>query len=138
SAGFVEHSDLTSNGNARFFGLFGRLTTNVNERGSFFTNQRVNIDSFPTRFVFRVHDGTNPPADGFAFVIQGNSPLALGAVGGALGYGPAQFQPARGIRNSVAVKFDFYSNLGEGDNSTGLFTDGRQPMVREFGLPPPI
>src|SRR5262249_53031329 len=32
-----------------------------------------------------------------------------------------------------AVKFDIYDNAGEGDNSTGLFSDGRSPTVPETG-----
>jgi Cu/Ag efflux protein CusF len=34
-----------------------------------------------------------------------------------------------GIGNSVAVKFDIYSNAGEGTDSTGLYTDGTIPTV---------
>ena len=33
----------------------------------------------------------------------------------------------RGIPNSVAVKFDLYNNQGEGNDSTGLYTDGAAP-----------
>src|SRR5262249_54361640 len=40
----------------------------------------------------------------------------------------------RGITNSIAVKFDVFNNSGEGINSTGLFTGGRSPTVREPGL----
>ena len=32
-----------------------------------------------------------------------------------------------GIPNSVAVKFDLFSNNGEGNDSTGLYTDGAAP-----------
>src|SRR5262249_19021796 len=94
-AGFDSHDDLTGNGTAQFTNRLVRLTTNLNAAGSAFSNQRVNIDRFTTSFTFRIHDGTNPPADGFAFVIQNNAPTALGGNGGALGYG--------GMGNSVAV-----------------------------------
>ena len=46
--------------------------------------------------------------------------------GGDLGYG--------GIGNSVAIKFDYYNNAGEGDDSTGLFTDGADPYVPAIDL----
>ena len=69
---------------------------------------------------------TNPLADGFTFTIQGNNPNALGFGGGDLGYG--------GIGNSVAIKFDYYNNAGEGTDSTGLYTDGAHPMVPAIDL----
>jgi hypothetical protein len=34
-----------------------------------------------------------------------------------------------GIGSSVAVKFDLYNNAGEGNNSTGLYTDGTSPTT---------
>jgi hypothetical protein len=47
-----------------------------------------------------------------------------------LGYGPdpGTKTPA-GIPNSVAVKFDFFSNSGEGNDSTGFFVNGVSPTV---------
>jgi hypothetical protein len=64
--------------------------------------------------------------DGITFTIQSNSPAALGASGGGLGYA--------GIANSVAVKFDTFNNAGEGNDSTGLFTDGAAPTVPAIDL----
>jgi Legume lectin domain len=32
------------------------------------------------------------------------------------------------MTNSVAVKFDLYSNAGEGPDSTGIYTNGAAPM----------
>jgi hypothetical protein len=48
-----------------------------------------------------------------------------------LGYGGSP-----GIGNSVAVKFDLYSNAGEGPNSTGIYTDGADPTVPAIDLTP--
>src|SRR5262249_59652580 len=56
------------------------------------------------------------------FLVQANSPTALGFGGGSLGY--------QGIPNSVAIKFDVWNNEGETDNSTGIFFGGGFP-----GLP---
>jgi len=43
-----------------------------------------------------------------------------------LGYGSAN---GSGIPNSIAVKFDLYSNNGEGADSTGLYVNGAAPMT---------
>jgi hypothetical protein len=115
----------------------GRLTHgSFSEAGSFFATERVGVAAFSTTFTFRIVPGTLPMADGLTFTIQDNAPTELGPAGGGLGYGPDfPGSPARGIRNSVAVKFDVYDNAGEGINSTGLFTDGRSPTVPEAGSP---
>src|SRR5207248_751848 len=54
-------------------------------------------------------------------VIQRVGPNAVGATGMGIGYG--------GIATSIGVKFDLYNNLGEGINSTGLFTNGTTPTT---------
>jgi enamine deaminase RidA (YjgF/YER057c/UK114 family) len=87
--------------------------------GSVFATNAVNVTNFSTQFNFQLLGGTNPTADGMTFTIQGVSNAALGGTGGALGYA--------GIAKSVAIKFDLYSNAGEGPNSTGLYTLGAQP-----------
>jgi Legume lectin domain. len=131
SDGFSSYTGLAANGSAKFIDSLVQLTDGGgSEAGSFFSTTRVGIRGFTTSFRFRVHEGTTPRADGFTFIIQSNSPAALGASGMALGYG--------GIRNSLAVKFDFFNNSGEGPNSTGVFTGGRIPTVRLAGLPPEI
>jgi hypothetical protein len=94
-----------------------------------FTNNRVGIANFNTSFQFEIHDGSTPEADGFTFIIQGNSPNALGPTGGGLGYGSDTVGGSGGIPNSIAIKFDIFSNNGEGSNSTGLFVGGDSPTV---------
>ena len=57
--------------------------------------------------------------DGFAFVVQHQSPTALGEGGGGLGYA--------GIRNSLAVEFDTYYNPEAGEpyeNHVSVHTNG--------------
>jgi hypothetical protein len=93
------------------------------EDASAFWNQKVGVSAFTNDFSFQI---TNPGADGFAFVIQGNTPTALGGSGGALGYGSGSLAA---IPNSVAVKFDLYNNSGEGTNSTGLYVNGAAPIL---------
>lgn len=76
----------------------------------------VDVTSFTTQFDFQITGGTNPTADGMTFVLQNIGLTAVGAAGGGLGY--------NSIAKSVAVKFDLYNNTGEGNNSTGLRTNG--------------
>ncbi len=89
-----------------------------NEVASAFWNTPVNVQSFTTTFTFQL---TNANADGFTFAIQNVGPTAIGTGGSSLGYG--------GMPTSVAVKFDFHNNAGEGNNSTGLYTNGAVPTV---------
>src|SRR3984893_2820704 len=120
-SGFTS-AGLTLNGNAAINGTRLRLTNGgSNEAGSAFFNTSVNVQSFTNDFSFQL---TSSTADGFTFTIQGNSPTALGARGGGLGYGGTL-----GIGKSMAVKFDLYSNLGEGSDSTGLYTNGASPTT---------
>jgi hypothetical protein len=133
--GFVNHDDLTANtspgGRPVFVSGLARLTdAGGSEAATVFSNTKANITNFSTTFVFRFSEGTVPRADGITFIIEGNSPQALGALGGGLGYA--------GIHNSVAIKFDLFNNSGdpsEGPPSTGIFTDGRAPTIRQPGLP---
>src|SRR5262249_52449797 len=113
---------------ARVNGNNLQLTDGGNtEAGSAFTVTPVSVARFTTSFSFQL---LNPNADGFAFVLQGVSPTALGGTGGGLGYAP---DPGTGvgpaIGKSVAVKFDLFNNAGEGVNSTGLYTNGAEPTA---------
>jgi hypothetical protein len=78
----------------------------------------VNIQTFTTDFTFQQASAT---ADGMTFAIQNASPTAVGGNGSSLGYAP--------IANSLAIKFDLYSNAGEGSDSTGLYLNGALPTV---------
>ena len=133
STGFTCHGDLNANGNAIFAGSLARLTDGGGgEAGSIFSLNKIDVRKFTTSFKFQIHTpGSNPMADGMCWVVQGNSPTALGFSGGGLGYGPDTRGGPRGIRNSLCVKFDIYDNQGEGNNSTGLFGDGRSPTLPE-------
>lgn len=123
---------LVLNGSAKLSGTRLRLTDGgSNEAGSGFYTTPLNIQSFTTDFSFQL---TNPSADGFAFVLQNVGSTALGPGGGGLGYGPDMPGQTPGIGASVAVKFDLYSNAGEGTNSTGLYTDGASPTVPATAL----
>ncbi len=93
------------------------------EAGSAWYYQQVNIQAFTTEFSFQL---SNPEADGMTFAIQSQSINALGGAGGGLGY--------QTIPSSVAVKFDLFSNDGEGPDSTGLYINGASPTLPAIDL----
>jgi hypothetical protein len=130
SNGFASVTGLTLNGsavNADDSRL--QLTTGLaDQSGSFFWNNLVNIQTFETDFQFQL-SGNLPIADGITFTVQADGPTALGPVGGGLGYGPDSPGGTPGIAKSMAVKFDVYSNAGEGTDSTGLYVNGASPTV---------
>ena len=122
SSGFTSTTGLQLNGSTTWNQSAARLTlTNggKNEAGSAFYTTPVNVQAFTNDFSFQL---TQALADGFTFTIQSAGPTALGAVGGSLGYGAA-------MKASIAVKFDLYSNAGEGTDSTGMYTGGAMPTV---------
>jgi hypothetical protein len=130
--------DLTFNGTARARTSYAELTHlgDTLQAGSVFSNFRCNITSFSTTFTFRLGAaGSGPPyMGGITFTIQGNSPTALGPANGGLGYGSVDAIRWPCINHSVAIKFDLWNDEGEGDNSTGLFTNGHYPTI---GVTPP-
>lgn len=126
AGGFTSMAGLTANGSAVLTGSVARLTDGGTfEAGSLFSNTKVNVTAFATTFDFQL---TNAAADGFAFVIQGVDPTALGTAGGGLGY--------QGIGTSAAIKFDLSDNAGEGNNSTGLYLNGAAPTGGAIDLSP--
>jgi hypothetical protein len=98
-----------------------QLTTAGGHEGhAAWTAVPLNVQAFTTDFSFQITAGTNT-ADGMTFAIQNDAVSAVGASGAGLGYA--------GIASSVAVKFDLYSNAGEGPDSAGFYTDGAAPTV---------
>jgi hypothetical protein len=135
--GFTSSSGLQLNGGSALSGTRLRVTDGgLSEGRSAFWTTPVNVQTFTTDFTFQQAQGTNPTGDGFAFVLQNSSIAALGPVGGGLGYGPdtpGGTNPIS-IPNSIAIKFDLYSNSGEGANSTGLYTNGASPTIPAVDL----
>jgi fibronectin type 3 domain-containing protein len=115
---------LSYNGSASIYGNTAELTyASAGLAGSVFSASPISVSAFSTQFSFQL---TNAQADGFTFTIQGNGPTALGGFGGGLGY--------QGITNSLAIKFDVYSNQGEGNDSTGLYVNGASPTLPAIDL----
>ncbi len=138
SAGFgnLTNGILTFNGGSVVSGSRLQVTdTNGWEARSIFSTNVQDVTKFNTRFQFQVSPGGNT-ADGFAFVIQGVAPTAVGGLGGGLGYGPDTAGGPPGIEKSLAIKFDIYDNAGEGFNSTGLYANGDSPSTPADDLTP--
>ncbi len=114
------------NGSAILNGGSLQLTTvgNTNQAASAFAPAPVNAQAFTNDFTFQV---TSPGADGFMFVLQNMGPNALGGYGGNLGFAAGYGAPA--VTPSVGIKFDLYSNAGEGSDSTGLYISGASPTT---------
>ncbi len=124
-SGFASASGLALNGPATVSGNLLQLSNGqLNLASSAYFATPVNIQAFTTTFNFQL---LNAIADGFTFTIQNQGPKALGHTGSSLGYGSSG--TTGGITPSVAVKFDFHNNGGEGNNSTGLYLNGAQPTV---------
>ncbi len=119
----VDFTTLTANGNAIGGATANQITmTNaVGQASSAWYPGKLTVSSgFTTQFQFRLTGVTNPPADGFAFVIQNSGSTAIGGAGGGIGYD--------GISQSLAVEFDTYLNQADlGDpnaNHIGVQSNG--------------
>jgi hypothetical protein len=118
---------LQSNGRTKLNGTRLQLTDGgASEASSAWFTTPVNVQSFTTDFSFQL---TNPNADGMTFAIQNAGLTALGSTGGGLGYASTVCNSTTGIPTSVAVKFDLFQNCQEGNNSTGLYTNGASPTM---------
>ncbi len=136
SGGFAAAgSSLQLNGSAQLSGGKMILTSNAQSQlSSVYAKTQQNIGAFSTQFDFQT-TGSWPLGDGFTFVIQRSGLTAIGQGGGGLGYGASATGGSGGIPNSVAIKFDVFSNQGEGTNSTGLYVNGAAPTnVGAVGL----
>jgi hypothetical protein len=120
SSGFSSTTGLQLNGSTIATNDTRMQLTNglLHEAGSVFWTTPVGVQKFTTDFEFQL---SLAQGDGFTFTIQNVGPKALGGAYGGLGYA--------GIKKSVAIKFDFYSNAGEGTDSTGVYTNGALPTV---------
>ncbi len=133
-SGFADVTGLTLNGSATNVDDSRlQLTTGLTyQAGSAFWNTPVNIQSFTTDFSFQL---SNAQADGFTFTLQNVAPTTVGGYGISLGYGPNPTTGTTGgIAKSVALKFDFYNNSGEGTDSTGMYLNGAMPTIPAIDL----
>ena len=134
-AGFSVASNLTFNGDAAISGTALQLTQETpSEANSAYFDTVVPVSTFTSDFDFQVSNGSG---EGFAFVLESEGLNAIGAAGGGLGYGPSLPDgPGTRIFHSLAVKFDLYSDAGEGSSSTGVYIGGDSPTVPSTNLLP--
>jgi hypothetical protein len=134
TSGGFSNLNMTLNNGAQLVNDHLRLTDGgLMEARSAYLNAPVNIQKFTSDFQFQL---TNALADGFTFVIQNQGPHAVGGAGSGLGYGTDYYSSGGGIVKSVALKFDLFSNAGEGPSSTGLYIAGMSPLVPAVDLRP--
>jgi Legume lectin domain/Chitobiase/beta-hexosaminidase C-terminal domain len=127
--GFTSATGFTLDGGATVTGGGLQLDDgNTFENRTVWYTTPLNIQSFTTDFTFQITPASPNTGDGFTFTIQNMGLNADGGIGGALGY--------QSITPSVAVKFDLFNNSGEGNNSTGFYTDGAAPTVPALDLTP--
>jgi hypothetical protein len=126
--GFSSSAGLTLNGTTLSNGTLELTNGATDKARSVWTARPLNVQNFTTDFNFQITPAGAHTADGFAFTVQNAGPNAQGSSGGGLGYA--------GIGTSVAVKFDLYSNAGEGPDSTGFYTDGAYPSIPALNLAP--
>ena len=115
-------------GSARLIGNRFRLTDNHPYQAAIVLGDRAaSISGFTTDFTFQLSDAM---ADGFTFLMQVTDPNTDGPQPGHTGKGLGY----EGLTGSVALKFDLYSNAGEGNNSVGVYTGGVLPTTPAVDL----
>jgi hypothetical protein len=97
----------------------------TNAASSAYYSTAIPVNKFTSDFDFQLSQGDG---EGFTFVLQAAGLNALGATEGGLGYAT--------IPKSVAVKFDRFSDAGEGSNSTGVYVGGVSPTVPSTNVLP--
>ena len=115
---------VSCGGSVRKNGTRLRLTDNHPYQAGIVFGDGVSLSGFTTYFTFQLTDAV---ADGFTFLLQaGNGSDDPGHTGKSLGF--------EGIAHSAALKFDLFSNAGEGNNSVGLFYNGALPTTPAVDL----
>jgi len=123
--GFGNSESMVLNGLTTVAGSNLRLTDYLpGTASSAFFDRKVDITKFKTRFVY---NPTKATAEGMTFCIQASDPTVVGNSGAGLGY---QYL----VDRSVAFKVDIFNNVGEGDSSIGIFTNGKLPTVPSTNL----
>ena len=137
--GFADSSNLQLNGSSTISGTALQLTDTGStfEKSSAYFVPVLPILGFTTDFDFQLGPASteNQGGDGITFVLQNEGLNALGSYGAGLGYGlTSPSIPGDEVTTSIAVKFDLHNNAGEGDNSTGIYSDGQPPTVPATNL----
>ncbi len=122
-----DHVQVSGNTSAPAATTVARLTDGGNsEAGSIFTKTKLPTNSFTTTFLLNDQAVNGGGADSLSFVLH-NDPRGAAALGGGGGDGGYA-----GIQNSIAVKFDLWTN-GTHVPTTGLFFNGQSPHSDSTG-----
>jgi hypothetical protein len=121
TGGFATHTTVTGNGSTTFAPAgaptAARLTPATgSQAGTLWFNNPVTVTSFNTAFTFQFTQPSAPRADGITFCIQNTGVTALGASGGAMGFG--------GIGKSVAISFKTYDGTATPNGYSNIVTNG--------------
>src|SRR5262249_52813232 len=129
TGGFSHTTDMTTNGSAFFVTNLLELTNAPVQAGSPVSNTPITHPDLPRPFCRRVHQGAPPHYPGvLTFILQANSPTALGSPTAGIGY--------QGIDHSVAVVFSTFQHDGDPSNSSvGLALNGAAPSMRVDTIP---
>jgi hypothetical protein len=128
----MSDSGLILNGGAHILETLHELrlidSGTADQAHSAYFSTPVDVRKFDTDFMFQP---SNAIGDGFTFVLQNAGLNAVGPSGGGLGYGPDTpwGNVGGGIPQSIAMKFDFFNNVGEGKDSIGLYLNGASPTI---------
>ena len=121
TAGLIFNGSAVANNDTRL-----QLTTGQPwQGGSVWWHAPIGVQAFTTNFEFQL---SVAQGNGFTFTLQNMGVHALGGDSAGLGY--------QNIQKSVAVKFNFYNYEGEGDDSTGVYTDGEPPLLPTVNIAP--
>ncbi len=104
---------LTGEQNTLSLTMPATATTGQSQVGTTYHQNRQRVDlGFVTEFTFRMRDRSGVGSDGLTFIVQNQGATAMGAAGGALGFGTNLAFPSAGtgISNSLAVVFDTWDN----------------------------
>jgi len=112
---FTDTAGLKLMGNAEAsVGSLALTPSQIEQSSAIWSQSRLEVGKgFSSEFTFMISDKFGLGADGFAFVIQDDSPDYISSVTGlSVGYGAID---GTGIRRSVAVEFDTWQNIDFGD-----------------------
>lgn len=132
---FASTSGLRLNGSAQQSGAALELTPAKQfQSGTAFSRIQIQPEgSFETEFEFYMHEQSPEsigPADGIAFVLQPESPQAVGQEGGSMGY--------QGISPSAEVEFDLFQDTYDPSTPNVSFMENGNPEEHLATKPTPF
>ncbi len=137
SGGFSNSGNWVLNGNSTFVPFIsgGDLTLTTGQNGentsAWYTTQQDVGASWTANFTWQVSVPSNPPADGFMFVVQGAGTSALGGGGGSKGYENPAPTGFTDVSPSVGMGVELFGTPSGGGLDLGI--NGQ--FASDVGLP---